>query len=80
MLNEARALGLDRVLAVCAVDNGASVKTIERCGGVFEGIRDTQFGPVRRYWSELQRWGHVRASNRRARLTAGLTFTAPHPP
>ena len=53
MLDEARVLGLDRVLAVCAVDNVASVKTIERCGGVFEGIRDTRFGPARRYWIEL---------------------------
>jgi predicted acetyltransferase len=53
MLDEARMLGLDRVLAVCAVDNFASVKTIERCGGVFEGIRDTKFGSARRYWIEL---------------------------
>jgi predicted acetyltransferase len=53
MLDEARVLGLGRVLAVCAVGNAASVKTIERCGGVFEGIRDTEFGPVRRYWIEL---------------------------
>ncbi len=53
MLHEARVLGLDRLLAVCAVDNVASVKTIERCGGVFEGIRDTRFGPARRYWIEL---------------------------
>jgi predicted acetyltransferase len=52
-LDEARVLGLDRVLAVCAVDNVTSVKTIERCGGVFEGIRDTKFGPARRYWIEL---------------------------
>jgi predicted acetyltransferase len=52
-LDEARVLGLDRVLAVCAVDNVASVKTIERCGGVFEGIRDTKFGPARRYLIEL---------------------------
>ncbi|WP_238449572.1 GNAT family N-acetyltransferase [Micromonospora sp. 4G55] len=44
MLDEALALGLDRLLAVCAVDNVASAKTIERCGGVFEGIRDTKFG------------------------------------
>jgi predicted acetyltransferase/8-oxo-dGTP pyrophosphatase MutT (NUDIX family) len=50
MLGDARALGLDRALVVCAVDNLASVKTIERCGGVFEAIRDTKFGPVRRYW------------------------------
>jgi len=54
MLDEARVLGLDRVLAVCAVDNVASVKTIERCGGVFESIRDTKFGPARRYWIELE--------------------------
>jgi len=53
MLDEARVLGLDRVLAVCAVDNVASVKTVERCGGVFEGIRDTKFGPARRYWIDL---------------------------
>jgi len=55
MLAEARVLGLDRLLAVCAVDNVASVKTIERCGGVFESIGDTKFGPTRRYWIELQR-------------------------
>jgi predicted acetyltransferase len=54
MLDEARVLGQDRVLAVCAVDNVASVKTIERCGGVFERIRDSNFGPARRYWIELQ--------------------------
>jgi predicted acetyltransferase len=55
MLDEARALGLERVLLVCAVDNVASVRTIERCGGVFEGIRDTKLGPARRYWIDLQR-------------------------
>lgn len=53
MLDEAPALGLERVLAVCAVDNLASAKTIEACGGVFEGIQDTRFGPARRYWIEL---------------------------
>jgi predicted acetyltransferase len=53
MLDEARALGMDRVLAVCAAGNVASVKTIERHGGVLEGIRDTALGPARRYWIEL---------------------------
>jgi predicted acetyltransferase len=53
MLDEARVLGLDCVLTVCAVDNVASVRTIERWGGVFEGIRDTRFGPARRHWIEL---------------------------
>lgn len=44
---------MDRVLAVCAVDNAASVKTIERCGGAFEGISDSGTGPLRRYWFQL---------------------------
>ncbi|MFF5778733.1 GNAT family N-acetyltransferase [Streptomyces virginiae] len=52
MLTEAWALGLDRVLMVCAVDNLASVRTIERHGGLLEGIRDTEHGPARRYWIE----------------------------
>src|SRR3954451_6832153 len=53
MLEEARRLGMERVLVICAVDNVASVKTIERCGGVFECMADTAFGPVRRYWINL---------------------------
>jgi predicted acetyltransferase len=53
ILDEARAVGLDRALVVCAVDNLASAKTIERCGGVFESIQATRFGPVRRYWIDL---------------------------
>lgn len=44
---------MDRVLAVCAVDNAASVKTIERCGGAFETISDRGTGPLRRYWFQL---------------------------
>jgi len=56
MLGEARAaLGLDRVLIPCLADNIASIRTIERNGGVFEGIRDTEHGPVRRYWIALDR-------------------------
>ncbi|MET8230574.1 GNAT family N-acetyltransferase [Micromonospora sp. NPDC005298] len=53
MLVEARALGLDRVLIACAVDNVASARTVERLGGVLEGIRDTELGPARRYWITL---------------------------
>ncbi|MGW3649364.1 GNAT family N-acetyltransferase [Streptomyces sp. NPDC000878] len=53
MLDEARTLGLDRVLLVCAVDNLASVKTIEQRGGVLEGVRDTEHGPARRYWIKV---------------------------
>ena len=50
MLGEARILGMDRLLVVCATNNTASARTIERLGGEFEKIGDTRFGPVRRYW------------------------------
>lgn len=52
-LDEARRLGLDRVLIACGVDNIASVKTIERHGGVLEDIRNTDRGTIRRYWIDL---------------------------
>jgi predicted acetyltransferase len=56
MLKEARAvLGLDRVLVLCRADNVASARTIERTGGVLDGIRATAHGPVRRYWITLDR-------------------------
>jgi len=54
MLNEARgALTVDRVLIVCEADNVASARTIERNGGVLEGVRDGSHGAVRRYWIKL---------------------------
>lgn len=55
MLDEARALGMDRVLIVCGTRNIASATTIERVGGVVEATRDTEYGPVRRYWITLDR-------------------------
>ncbi|HEY1917055.1 MAG TPA: GNAT family N-acetyltransferase [Streptosporangiaceae bacterium] len=53
MLDEARTLGIDRVLVVCLAGNVASAKTIERQGGAFERIQDTEHGRVRRYWIKL---------------------------
>jgi predicted acetyltransferase len=53
MLGEAWKLGMERVLLVCERDNLASARTIERIGGVFEEIRETDDGPVRRYWFRL---------------------------
>jgi predicted acetyltransferase len=50
MLHEARDLGLDQVLVVCAADNEASAKTIELNGGVLESVEG---GPVRRYWIKI---------------------------
>jgi predicted acetyltransferase len=56
MLDEARAaLTVDRVLIPCLADNVASARTIERNGGVLEGIRVGPNGPVRRYWIALDR-------------------------
>ncbi|SNS83364.1 Predicted acetyltransferase [Streptosporangium subroseum] len=54
MLDEARVLGLDRVLIACEAGNIASVKTIEHHGGVLEDVRDTELGTVRRYWIKIQ--------------------------
>ncbi|MEQ6901623.1 GNAT family N-acetyltransferase [Nocardioides sp. YIM 152588] len=45
-LEDARRLGLDRVLVTCDDDNEASARTIERNGGVLEDVR----GIKRRYW------------------------------
>ncbi|MFF3257019.1 GNAT family N-acetyltransferase [Actinacidiphila glaucinigra] len=53
MLDEARVLGLEKVLIVCEADNVASTKTIELNGGMLEGIRDTDSGAVRRYWIKI---------------------------
>ncbi|SFB63125.1 Predicted acetyltransferase [Amycolatopsis marina] len=42
MLDEAQVRGMNRVLVVCAANNVASAKTIERVGGVFEEVRNTK--------------------------------------
>jgi predicted acetyltransferase len=53
ILNEARTLGMERVLVVCASDNIASAKMIERQGGVLERTEQTEYGVACRYWIEL---------------------------
>jgi predicted acetyltransferase len=68
------ALGIERALITCDVDNVASSKVIERCGGVLEGITsdpklETQ---RRRYWLnvesavEAQRPNMARGSNQKS--------------
>lgn len=42
-------LGIDRALVTCDLDNEPSRLTIERCGGVFEDVRDGK----RRYWIDV---------------------------
>jgi predicted acetyltransferase len=50
MLKEAALLGINRVLLVCDSSNVDSAATIERNGGVFESVRETEHGVVKRYW------------------------------
>lgn len=49
-LDEARALGLDRVLITCDEDNAGSRAVIEGAGGVYD---DSRHGK-RRYWIDLR--------------------------
>jgi predicted acetyltransferase len=53
MFDEARKLGLERVLITCRPDNLASQRTIEKAGGVFEDVRGIGDHEVRRYWIDL---------------------------
>jgi len=53
ILDQARVLGMDRVLIVCEADNVPSAKTTERLGGLLEDVRDTEDGAARRYWIEF---------------------------
>lgn len=48
------ARGADRVLVTCDPENTASARTIERCGGVLEDIREAQGRRVSRYWIATQ--------------------------
>jgi predicted acetyltransferase len=55
-LEEARKVGLERVLITCADSNLASARVIEKCGGVLEDKRDTELHGddlTRRYWIDL---------------------------
>jgi predicted acetyltransferase len=53
-LEEARALGLTRVLITCAPENAASVRVIEKNGGVFASRSVAYTGRMTsRYWIEL---------------------------
>jgi predicted acetyltransferase len=46
----ARSLGIEDVLVTCDVDNAASARVIEGCGGVFESVASGDGTPKRRYW------------------------------
>ena len=54
-LDEARALGLERVMISCSVENEASRRTILANGGVFDStvLDETDGELLERYWIEL---------------------------
>lgn len=55
-LEQARSIGLQRVLITCGKDNVASACTIEHWGGDLEDVRETpDHGVIRRYWIDLAR-------------------------
>jgi len=56
VLDDARRLGLDRVLLTCDDDNEASARTIERCGGqrqMPDSKSPSGAALVRHYWIQL---------------------------
>ena len=55
VLDEARRIGLVRVLVACYRDNLASARVIRRCGGVLEGeaVEPKSGKVLQRYWIEL---------------------------
>jgi predicted acetyltransferase len=50
----AGSLGVQRALVTCDVDNVASAKVIEKCGGALEGVSPARAGSAAkcRYWIE----------------------------
>jgi predicted acetyltransferase len=57
MLDEARRLGLERVLVVCEADNVASAKAIEKHGGILDERSFFDRSHPRRYWIETRNRG-----------------------
>ncbi len=53
-LQEARKLGLKKVMLGCNDDNIGSIKTIEKNGGIFERYTDHEWSLSRVYWIETQ--------------------------
>ncbi|MEV8039167.1 GNAT family N-acetyltransferase [Arthrobacter sp. NPDC080082] len=49
MLGVARLRGMERVQLCCLMDNTASIRTIERCGGVLDHQIETAHGKIGRF-------------------------------
>ena len=53
MVDEARVLGMDRLLVVCEAGNRASAKTIERQGGILDDEHGSENSTAWRYWIRI---------------------------
>ncbi len=53
MLEIYRAMGIDKLLVTCDVNNKASEKTILANGGVYENTIDVDGSQMKRYWIEI---------------------------
>ena len=54
-IQNAKALGIEKMLVTCNVDNTASEKTILANGGVFESIIEVDGSRMKRYWISRRR-------------------------
>ena len=58
---------VDRLPVTCDDDNVASIRTIEKNGGILENIAGPDlYKPVRRYWIDLRNSEAASACSRRA--------------
>lgn len=54
MLRYAKSLRIRKILVTCSAGNTASEKTIEKCSGILENIKEDGENQVARYWFHLQ--------------------------
>ena len=68
-VRQAQAMGIDRVLVTCAPSNTASLRVIDKCGGVFEDERRAwdDGEKVRRYWIDPEAQNAAVAERERKR-------------
>ena len=52
-IQNAKAMGIDKLLVTCDVNNKASEKTILANGGVYENTIDVDGSQMKRYWIEI---------------------------
>jgi hypothetical protein len=76
--------GVDRALVACDVDNLASARVIEKCGGIFESeVEDYREDVIKRrywiYWRAAPRATAAMRTGKAVGLSQALTFSDPAP-